>query len=124
VEFVTGLTDAELAARYRAADVLVMLSEHEGYGVPMVEAMGQGLPVVAFDAGAVREVLGDAGVVLGNKHPRHVADSVSRLLADDAEQRRLVEAGRARFEALGLGDAGERLVEALRSVAEQPTSTR
>ncbi len=82
MEFVTGLSDAELAARYRAADVLVMLSEHEGYGVPLVEAMGQGLPVVAFDAGAVREVLGDGGVVLADKHPRHVADSVSRLLAD------------------------------------------
>lgn len=124
VELVTGLSDAELAARYRAADVLVMLSEHEGYGVPLVEAMGQGLPVVAFDAGAVREVLGDGGVVLANKHPRHVADSVSRLLADGAEQSRLVEAGRARFAALGLADAGDRLVEALRDVAEQPTSAR
>jgi glycosyltransferase involved in cell wall biosynthesis len=124
VEFVTGLTDAELAARYRSADALVMLSEHEGYGVPLVEAMGQGLPVVAFGAGAVREVLGDGGVVLANKHPLHVAESVSRLLADGAEQSRLVEAGRARFAALGLGDAGDRLVEALRSVAEEPTSAR
>jgi glycosyltransferase involved in cell wall biosynthesis len=124
VEFVTGLTDAALAARYRAADVLVMLSEHEGYGVPLVEAMGQGLPIVAFDAGAVREVLDDAGVLLAHKHPRHVADAVTRLLADEAEQRRLVEAGRARFDALGLGDAGERLVEALRSVSGQLTNSR
>jgi hypothetical protein len=46
------------------------------------------------------------------------------LLADEAEQRRLVEAGRARFDALGLGDAGERLVEALRSVSGQLTNSR
>jgi glycosyltransferase involved in cell wall biosynthesis len=124
VEFVTGLTDPELAARYRAADVLVMLSEHEGYGVPLVEAMGQGLPIVAFAAGAVREVLDDAGVVLTDKHPRHVAAGVTRLLADETEQRRLVEAGRARFGALGLGDAGDRLVEALRNMAQPPISAR
>jgi glycogen synthase len=58
VDFVSGISDDELAAHYRFADVLVMLSEHEGFGVPLVEAMGHGLPVVAFDAGAVDEVLG------------------------------------------------------------------
>ena len=83
VDFVTGISDGELAAHYRAADVLVMLSEHEGFGVPLVEAMGQGLPVVAFDAGAVPEVLGGcrrASSPTGS--PGQVAEAVSRLLAD------------------------------------------
>ena len=42
--FVSGLTDAELSAHYEAADVLVMLSEHEGFGVPLLEAMTHGVP--------------------------------------------------------------------------------
>ena len=58
-----------------------MLSEHEGFGVPLVEAMGHGLPVVAFDAGAVSEVLDDAGSAgrpAGS--PRRVAEAVDRVI--------------------------------------------
>ncbi len=124
VEFVSGISDEELAAHYRAADVLVMLSEHEGFGVPLVEAMGQGLPIVAFAAGAVPEVLGDAGVLLATKNPRHVADAVSALLADPAEQRRLVEAGTARFASMRLDQAGDLLVEAIRGVSDPVAASR
>jgi glycosyltransferase involved in cell wall biosynthesis len=116
VDFVSGVDEERLAAYYRAAHVLVMLSEHEGYGVPLVEAMGQGVPIVVADAGAVREVVGDAAVLLEASGPRHVAASVSRLLGDPAERARLSAAGRARFDELGLGHAGERLVEALRGL--------
>jgi glycosyltransferase involved in cell wall biosynthesis len=117
IEFVSDITDAELAAYYRYADLLVMLSDHEGFGVPLVEAMREGLPIVAYDAGAVRETLDGAGVLLTEKHPRYVAAEVSRLMADPEEQRRLVAAGRARFEGLGLDNAAEALVEAVRGVA-------
>ena len=53
-------SDATVAAAYAEADVLVVTSEHEGFCVPVVEAMTAGLPVVAFDQGAVPEVLGGA----------------------------------------------------------------
>ncbi len=124
VEFVRGITDAELAAHYRHADVLVMLSEHEGFGVPLVEAMGHGLPIVAFDSGAVSEVLGDAGLLLDQKHPRQVAAAVTGLMADPDHRNRLAEAGKSRFATLGLGDAGERLVEAVRGVGDRLTTSR
>lgn len=118
VDFVDGIDDAQLSAYYQAADVLVMLSDHEGFGVPLVEAMGHGIPVVAFDAGAVAEVLGGAGVLLDRKHPRHVAVAVSGLLGDPAERERLVSEGRARVTAMDLPNAGHRLVAAVRSVAD------
>ena len=118
VEFVSRISDVE-SARYAAADVLVMLSEHEGFGVPLVEAMLYGLPVVAYAAGAVTEVVGDAGVLLDAKGPRRVAGEVASLLADPARRQALVIAGRARPAALGLDRAGSDLVTALRRVADR-----
>jgi len=123
VEFVTRLTPGELASRYEAADVLVMLSEHEGFGVPLVEAMSYGVPIVAYDSGAVAETLGGAGVLLTEKGPRRVAHAVGALLADDGGRAALTAAGRTRIAELGLGHAGSDLVRVLREVADQdPTS--
>ena len=58
------------------------LSEHEGFGVPLQEAMIFGLPVVAYDAGAVRETLHGGGVLLGDKSPEVVAELVHGVLTD------------------------------------------
>ncbi len=121
VEFVEGVSDAELAAWYRCADVLVMLSDHEGFGVPLVEAMGHGTPIVAFDAGAVGEVLDGCGVLLAEKHPRAVVHAIADLLADRARRDRLVAAGRDRFDALGLNSAANHLVEAVQALANRST---
>jgi len=123
VEFVTRLTPGQLASRYETADVLVMLSEHEGFGVPLVEAMSHGLPIVAFDSGAIAETLGGAGVLLTEKGPRGVADAVGALLADDGKRAALVAAGRTRISDLDLGHAGSHLVKVLREVADgEPTT--
>ncbi len=113
VDFVCGISDGELAAHYRWADVLVMLSEHEGFGVPLVEAMGHGLPIVAFDAGAVDEVLDGAGLLVDSREPSRVVEAVDRVIGDPQVQTRLIDAGKSRFAALGLADAGEHLVAAV-----------
>ena len=63
------LSERELAAWYADADVFVCLSEHEGFCIPLLEAMQAGLPIVAFAAGAVPETLGDAGILLDTKRP-------------------------------------------------------
>ncbi len=119
VTFESGLSDSELSAHYDAADVLVMLSDHEGFAVPVLEAMTHGLPVVAFDAGAVAEVLGDAGVLLRAKGPRHVATEVGLVTADRERREALASAGRDRVAAFGLQQAGTEMVEALRGVARE-----
>jgi glycosyltransferase involved in cell wall biosynthesis len=117
VEFTTRLSPGQLAARYVAADVLVMLSEHEGFGVPLIEAMSHGLPIVAYDAGAVDEVMGGAGILLAGKSPGAVARAVAELLADTDRRDALVAAGRARVASLGVGHAGTDLVSVLQAVA-------
>jgi glycosyltransferase involved in cell wall biosynthesis len=118
VEFTWGISEGELAAHYRTADALVMLSDHEGFGVPLVEAMGHGLPVVAFDAGAVSEILGEAGVLLAGKHPHQVAAAVTGLLADPVAVERQRRDGLARFDALDLARTEDRLFDAVRTAGE------
>lgn len=82
IVFTGSITSASLAAHYAEADVFVCLSEHEGYCVPLVEAMRAGLPVVAYDAGAVAETLGGAGVLVRTLDPLIVAEVVHRVAAD------------------------------------------
>ncbi len=124
VTFEDGLSDSELSAHYEAADVLVMLSDHEGFAVPLLEAMAHGLPVVAFAAGAVPEVLGGAGVLLEEKGPRHVAGAVTQVTGDPGRRDSLASTGRDRVAAFGLERAGSDLVEALQAVQRGDASGR
>lgn len=85
-----SITDARLAAHYREADVFLSFSEHEGFGVPIVEAMRAGVPVVAYDGGAVGETLGGAGVLLRTLDPIVVSEVVNRVASDEDLRRAIV----------------------------------
>ena len=65
--------DAELAAQYAAADLYVSLSHHEGFGVPLIEAMASRIPVLAWPGGAVPYTLGDPAGILHDRTPDAVA---------------------------------------------------
>ncbi len=94
------VSDAALAAYFAVADVFLSLSVHEGFGVPLVEAMSAGMPVVTLDAGAVSETAGDAALVLESTDPSYVAAALHRVCTDDLLRHRLTEAGRARAASL------------------------
>ncbi len=115
----TDLTDAELAAWYADADVFVCLSEHEGFCIPLLQAMRAGLPVVAFGAGAVPETLGDAGILLESKRPGAVAAAVARVVTDRRLADRMVEAGHRRLGAFAPAVVRARFVEVLGGMVDQ-----
>ena len=98
VTFTGAVTDAERDARYAAADVFVCLSAHEGFLVPILEAWYHRVPVVAFDATAVPETLGDAGILLPSASADVVGATVARVLGDPALAGALRAAGAARLE--------------------------
>jgi L-malate glycosyltransferase len=113
VTFTGHASDATVAAAYASADVLVVTSEHEGFCVPVVEAMSIGLPVVAFDQGALPEVLGAAGALVGDKDPYALAAAIGALLANAPRRRAMAEAGRRRLAELDLSTAADRFVDLL-----------
>ncbi len=96
VELCGAVSEAELGAYYRAADVFVCLSRHEGFGVPIVEAMAHELPVVALDAAAVAATSGGAALLLDAPSPALVAGSVARIRNDEQLRAGLVQAGKRR----------------------------
>ena len=112
---VTGsVSPAELEAYYQAADVFVCASEHEGFCVPLVEAMGHGVPVVAYGVAAVPETVADAGLVLGDKEPLRFAAAVHRVVADGPLRSRLSEAATRRVAAFSLPRSADRFVDLVR----------
>jgi glycosyltransferase involved in cell wall biosynthesis len=118
VVFTGQVDDDELYACYRRADVFLCLSEHEGFCVPLQEAMHFGVPVAAYDAGAVRETLHGGGVLLRDKDPMEVAELLGRL-ATDGPLRQAVLATQERAMAdIRSTDFGALLLERLRPVLE------
>ena len=83
VVFAGHVDDDDLLGYYSVADLFLCLSEHEGFCVPIVEAMAMGVPVVAYDAGAVAETLRGGGVLLKDKRPEVVAELVREVLTRD-----------------------------------------
>lgn len=113
VRFTGGVTTAELVAYYREASCFVSLSEHEGFGVPLLEAMYLGTPVVAFDAAAVGETVGRAGVLLRRKDLAEAAEACAVVSEDVGWRQRLVDAGHERVKAFDPQAVAERTREVL-----------
>jgi glycosyltransferase involved in cell wall biosynthesis len=98
VWFAGSVDDASLLAYYRAASAFVSLSEHEGFGVPLLEAMRFRVPVIAYDAAAIGETLGAAGVLLRERDLAETAEAAA-LVGERAELREaLVAAGERRVQ--------------------------
>ena len=89
VVFAGSVSNEELCTWYRVSDALLCLSEHEGFCVPLVEAMVFDKPVFAYAAGAVPETVGKAGVILQDKLPQHVAETIRATLSSQEKLQQL-----------------------------------
>jgi glycosyltransferase involved in cell wall biosynthesis len=87
------VSDAERQRLYREAAMLVVPSFEEGFGIPALEAMTMGVPVVAARRGALPEVLGDAGVLVDIEEPGPLAAAMEHVLTDADARRRMADAG-------------------------------
>jgi len=116
VDMPGSVSHPELVSYYRSADVLVCASDHEGFCVPLLEAMYHRLPIVAYGAGAVPETLGGAGLVLADKSPACLAAGVHRVLSDPGLAASLVREGERRLGEFSLERSRARFARALEQI--------
>lgn len=116
--FTGPVPDEDLATYYRMADVYVSLSEHEGFCVPLLEAMAADVPVLAYRAAAVPETLGGAGVQFWPRDMEHAAELLGLLTYDETVRRQVIAGQRERLRAFG----DEQIVSALQSLIDGVTS--
>jgi glycosyltransferase involved in cell wall biosynthesis len=113
----------QLVSYYRSADIFVSASEHEGFGIPLIEAMGHGLPVVALACAAVGDTVANGGLLVrpdarGHAPPSVLATAVHRVLTDGDLRASLVQGGRARAADFSIDRTRSRMREALVGILE------
>jgi glycosyltransferase involved in cell wall biosynthesis len=91
VHFSGHIDFAELLAFYQAAHVFLSMSEHEGFGVPLLEAFYMNIPVLAFAAGAVEETMNSGGVILRHKDVLRTAALIDRIQKDQALRKTIID---------------------------------
>ena len=111
------LSDNDLVDAYREADVLVHLSLYEGFGLPPLEAMACGTPVVSSDRSSLPEVLGDAAFFTNPYNASEAAEKIIAVLTDEELRERLIAKGRKQAARYRWDETARRVVEIYRRVA-------
>ena len=128
--FAGHVSTEQLAAYYRCASVYLSMSEHEGFGVPLLESMHFGVPIVAYKAGAVPETLGGSGVLVTRKDYAKVAELIGLLVEDEPLRYKIIARQRERLEAFLPGRIQHQLQRLLQDLpgpvdfAARPGSTK
>lgn len=98
VVFTGHISFPAILACYKAADVFLCMSEHEGFCVPLVEAMFFGVPIIAYDSSAVGGTLGGAGILTSSKNPVFTAKLIDRVVHDEKLKSKLISDEKKRLE--------------------------
>jgi L-malate glycosyltransferase len=109
VVFTGGVSQADLCTYYRLASVYLSMSEHEGFCVPLLEAMHFGVPIVAYAAAGVPGTLGGAGLAVDGKEFPVLAELIHRVVAEPALRDRIVAGQRERLRAFDREAIGAQL---------------
>jgi glycosyltransferase involved in cell wall biosynthesis len=96
VHLIHGATHGELPLLYNSASVFVLPSLYEGFGLPLVEAMACGTPVVASNISSVPEIVGDAGILVDPRRPECIAEALEASMFEYAKRDELIRRGRER----------------------------
>ena len=90
VVFINTLTDEELVSYYKISDIFLCMSEHEGFCIPLVEAMYFELPIVAFNSSAIPDTLGGSGILLNHKKFAEIAEIIDLIISNKSLKEEII----------------------------------
>jgi len=96
--FITNPSDEEIAGLYAHAEIFILPSRYEGFGIPVIEAMSFGTPVITSNAEALVEVVGDAALIFNRDDPETLASSIGAIRNTPDLRNKLIEKGYTRTE--------------------------
>jgi glycosyltransferase involved in cell wall biosynthesis len=119
VIFAGFVDDADLPEIYNLAEIFCLPSLYEGFGIPPLEAMACGTPVITADNSSLPEVVGNAGILVDARDQDALGDALDQLLADPARRRTLTERGIAQAAQFTWPKAAQRLLATYRQLCER-----
>jgi glycosyltransferase involved in cell wall biosynthesis len=118
VTFTGHVTLEALAAYYQIADVYISMSEHEGFGIPLIESMRFDVPIIAYDCTAVPEVLGGSGILIKQKRFDVIAELIHQLQTDTTLKQKVIDQQRQQAQQF----APELILEQMHALIEKVTN--
>ena len=123
VVFTGKCSFSDVIAYYRMANIFLCMSEHEGFCVPLAEAMYFNIPVVAYNAAAVPDTLDGSGILLQSTAPEQAAQAMNALHTDDALREKVLAAQKARLDDFSYEAVKEKMLGVIRLVEQMPTES-
>ena len=109
----------EILSYYNVADVFVCMSEHEGFCVPLVEAMEFEVPIVAYDSTAISDTMGNGGILIKEKNAIEVAALINQLCNDEEMRSQIVAEQRERLRIFDYEVIKKKIVDSLSRYLEK-----
>lgn len=116
VKILSGLSDQEVRCAYKLCSLFVFPSAYEGFGIPILEAMAAGRPMVLSDIPVFREITQDSGVYFPHDNVESMAHAIEDVLSSSSERKRLVEYGNARVQAFSFHSLAAQVESLYRSL--------
>ena len=119
VQFTGMIPTGELVAYYKNADLFLCMSEHEGFCIPIIEAMHFGIPVIAFSSTAVLETVTNAGILFSQKHFPSVAHLMNEVMSNNSLREKMISAGKERAQYYNEENSSKRFMKLINDYANE-----
>lgn len=109
----------EILGFYKTADIFLCMSEHEGFCVPLLEAMLFDVPIIAYECTAVPETLGGSGVLVREKNPAKVSFMIDQIIKNEELKKEMIEKQRRRLNDFSFEKVSRKLLEQIEKISQE-----